>query len=41
MKTRGDMFVFPETFVKGIDPHFFVHENIIAYYQTALVKLEE
>ena len=36
------MFVFPETFVKGIHPHFFVHENIISlYYQTASVKIEE
>ena len=30
MKTREDMYVFPEAFVEGIHPHFFVHENIIS-----------
>ena len=36
------MFVFPETFVKGIiHPHFFVHENTISLLPDAFVKIEE
>ena len=43
MKTRENRFVFLETFVKGIRPHFFVHDTLItvANYKTALVKIEE
>ena len=43
MKTRKDIFVFPETFVKGkyIPISLCTKLIILANYQTALVKIEK